>query len=40
MQAAELRATPEIVVATPGRMIDHVRNTQSVGLEDLQVGGG
>eukprot|EP00887_Chlorella_sp_A99_P002207 scaffold21.g2207.t1 len=34
--AAVLRAAPEVVVATPGRMIDHVRNTQSVGLEDLQ----
>lgn len=28
---------PDIVVATPGRMIDHIRNTQSVGLEDLAV---
>ena len=34
-QAAELRTRPEIVVATPGRLIDHVRNTHSVGLEDL-----
>ena len=24
-----------MVVATPGRLIDHVRNTHSVGLEDL-----
>ncbi|KFM23899.1 DEAD-box ATP-dependent RNA helicase 28 [Auxenochlorella protothecoides] len=35
-QAASLRTSPEIVVGTPGRVIDHVRNTQSVGLEDLQ----
>lgn len=35
-QAATLRSSPEIVVATPGRLIDHLRNTQSVGLEDLQ----
>ena len=26
-QAAELRSRPEIVVATPGRLIDHLRNT-------------
>ena len=32
-----LRKSPEIVVATPGRLIDHLRNTQSVGLEDLAV---
>lgn len=28
---------PDIVVATPGRIIDHVRNSLSVGLEDLAV---
>lgn len=36
-QAVALRAQPEIVVATPGRLIDHVRNSASVGLEDLQI---
>ncbi|KAI8466360.1 MAG: P-loop containing nucleoside triphosphate hydrolase protein [Monoraphidium minutum] len=36
-QAAALRKGPEIVVATPGRIIDHLRNTQSFGLEDLAV---
>ncbi|KDD75169.1 DEAD/DEAH box helicase, partial [Helicosporidium sp. ATCC 50920] len=35
-QASQLRERPEVVVGTPGRLIDHVRNTQSVGLEDLQ----
>lgn len=34
-QAAELRARPEIVVATPGRIIDHLRNTHSVDLDSL-----
>ena len=28
---------PDIVVATPGRIIDHVSNSLSVGLEDLAV---
>lgn len=37
MQEAALRSRPEVVVATPGRMIDHLRNSQSVGLEDLAV---
>lgn len=36
VQATALRSSPEIVVATPGRLIDHLRNTQLVGLEDLQ----
>jgi superfamily II DNA/RNA helicase len=29
VQASELRMRPEVVVATPGRLIDHLRNTQS-----------
>eukprot|EP00878_Enallax_costatus_P022193 GHUV01023535.1.p1 GENE.GHUV01023535.1~~GHUV01023535.1.p1 ORF type:complete len:444 (+),score=186.36 GHUV01023535.1:153-1484(+) len=36
-QAAALRAGPAIVVATPGRIIDHVRNSQGFGLEDLSI---
>jgi ATP-dependent RNA helicase DDX27 len=31
VQAAQLRTRPEVVVATPGRLIDHLRNTQSFG---------
>ena len=34
-QAAALRQRPEIVVATPGGLIDHVRNTHSFGFEDV-----
>lgn len=32
-----MRSMPDIVVATPGRMIDHLRNSMSVDLEDLAV---
>lgn len=32
VQAAELRARPEIVVATPGRLLDHVTNSSGVSL--------
>lgn len=34
-QAAALRTGPEIVVGTPGRVIDHLRNSQGFGLEDI-----
>lgn len=37
MQEAALRSMPDIVVATPGRMIDHLRNSMSVDLDDLSV---
>ncbi|GBG28354.1 ATP-dependent RNA helicase DRS1 [Hondaea fermentalgiana] len=36
-QAQELRARPDIVVATPGRLIDHVLNTKSVDLDDVEI---
>ncbi|GAU27184.1 hypothetical protein TSUD_107750 [Trifolium subterraneum] len=36
-QEAALRTMPDIVVATPGRMIDHLRNSMSVDLDDLSV---
>ncbi|XP_050212549.1 DEAD-box ATP-dependent RNA helicase 28 [Mercurialis annua] len=37
VQESALRSVPDIVVATPGRMIDHLRNTMSVDLDDLAV---
>ncbi|XP_011652411.1 DEAD-box ATP-dependent RNA helicase 28 isoform X2 [Cucumis sativus] len=36
-QEAALRSMPDVVVATPGRMIDHLRNSMSVDLDDLAV---
>ncbi|KAJ8538254.1 hypothetical protein K7X08_014794 [Anisodus acutangulus] len=37
VQEAALRSMPDIVVATPGRLIDHLRNSMSVDLDDLAV---
>jgi ATP-dependent RNA helicase DDX27 len=34
-QAAALRSRPEVVVATPARLVDHLHNTHSVGLDSL-----
>jgi len=36
-QEAELRTRPDVVVCTPGRLIDHVRNTASFNLETLEI---
>ena len=36
-QEAELRSQPDIVIATPGRLIDLLRNSPSVSLDDLEV---
>jgi ATP-dependent RNA helicase DDX27 len=35
-QAAELRARPDVVVATPGRLLDHVTNSAGVTLDDVE----
>ncbi|KAL3923355.1 MAG: hypothetical protein SGILL_001707 [Bacillariaceae sp.] len=35
-QMAELRARPQVVVATPGRLLDHVTNSAGVSLEDVE----
>jgi len=37
VQEVALRSNPDIVVTTPGRIIDHLRNSLSVGLEDLAI---
>eukprot|EP00941_MAST-03F_sp_MAST-3F-sp1_P005556 g5556.t1 len=36
-QEAALRARPDIVVGTPGRLVDHMRNSASVHLDDVEV---
>lgn len=36
-QQVALRTRPHIVVATPGRLIDHVRNSHGFSLEDIEV---
>jgi ATP-dependent RNA helicase DDX27 len=37
IQEAALRARPDIIIGTPGRMIDHIRNTHSVHVDDLEI---
>ena len=36
-QAATLRYRPDVVICTPGRIIDHLRNSVNVTLEELDV---
>lgn len=36
-QEQELRARPDIVVCTPGRMLDHVLNAQGIHLDDVDI---
>ena len=36
-QEAELRTRPDIVIATTGRLIDHVRNSPSFSLESIEI---
>ncbi|PKI85388.1 RNA helicase [Malassezia vespertilionis] len=36
-QETELKTRPDVIVATPGRLIDHMRNSASFGLDDIEI---
>lgn len=36
-QEVVLRQRPDVIVCTPGRLVDHLRNSHSVSLDDLDV---
>ena len=37
VQEAELRSSPDVVVATPGRLIDLLRNAPTVSLDAVEI---
>lgn len=37
LQEAELRQRPDVVIATPGRLVDHIQNTHSFDLASIEV---
>lgn len=36
-QTSELKLKPDIIIGTPGRIIDHLLNTPSFGLETIEI---
>lgn len=39
-QESVLRQNPDVVIATPGRLIDHIKNTPSFSLDSIEVSFG
>ncbi|KAJ1561805.1 nucleolar DEAD-box protein required for synthesis of 60S ribosomal subunit, partial [Cladochytrium tenue] len=37
LQEAELKKRPDVVIATPGRLIDHIHNSMSFNLESIEI---
>lgn len=37
VQEAELKKRPDVIIATPGRFIDHMRNSQGFGVDTIEI---
>ena len=37
VQEAELKKRPDVIIATPGRFIDHMRNSQGFSVESIEI---
>ncbi|KAG0129593.1 P-loop containing nucleoside triphosphate hydrolase protein [Tuber indicum] len=37
VQEAELKKRPDVIIATPGRFIDHMRNSQGFSIESIEI---
>lgn len=37
VQEQELKTRPDVVIATPGRLIDHIRNSASFAVDDVEI---